>query len=244
MAIFHVADLPDFQVLTRPNQGRKYSKNGYAQVGNKLLPTNEISADRITSSAIYNKNISKFGLKGISEAGYGRAYPYRHLSYGGAGSYGAAGSRLGYAGAGSQGAAGSSRLGYAGSGSQGAAGSRLGYSGAGSYGASGSRLRDAYINDNPGPGALRRRGLSDGEGFFDTLTSAFSTVTKQLVGTVVTEGSTAANKAVTNAINPPPEPPKPIVTTVSKIAHSTGLSTNTLLLGAAGLLGAYFLIRR
>jgi hypothetical protein len=59
--------------------GRNFARNGYGQVGNKIIPSHPISATRVTRSAIYNKGIPPAGgvsgLRGISEAGYGQRYP-------------------------------------------------------------------------------------------------------------------------------------------------------------------------
>lgn len=230
---------PDFKVLTHTST-RRFQKNGFSQVGNTLVPKNEVSQSRVTPSAIYSKGIpTKFGVSGISEAGYGRRYPNpRGLSaYRGGGSYGQSGSRLGYHGAGSYGQS----------------GSRLSYHGAGSYGEAGSSLSDAYINDNPNPAELahiRLGGLSDDAppvvepSLFSTITSAF----KNLTETTIKSGSTAANQAITNALNPPPKPPAPIVTTVTKAAttaaSSMGMSVNTMLMGVALLLGGYLVVKK
>lgn len=71
MALYDAPVARGYEILTHIDAGRKYARNGYAQVGNTTLPTNPISARRVTPSAIYNK-----GIAGLSEAGYGRRYPY------------------------------------------------------------------------------------------------------------------------------------------------------------------------
>jgi hypothetical protein len=151
MALFDVPVHDGYKILTHTSTGR-FSKNGLKQVGNELLPKNPINPQSVKASSIYNKNIS-----GISEAGYGRAYPYYGLSrsdpggwgllsaYQGAGSPRA--SLRAYAGAGSPR---TSLRAYAGAGSPRT--SLRAYTGAGSP--RGSVLRDAYINDNPPPGTL------------------------------------------------------------------------------------------
>jgi hypothetical protein len=76
MALYDSPVSPTQQVLFHPSAGRNYSRNGYAQVGNKTLPSNPISATRVTPSAIYTRGIIKpGGISGIGEAGYGQRYP-------------------------------------------------------------------------------------------------------------------------------------------------------------------------
>jgi hypothetical protein len=138
-----------------------FQKNGFNQVGNEAVPANQISASRVTPSAIYNKNLA--GVKGISEAGYGQRYPFRGLSYPGAGSPAVSLYRPGL----SYGGAGSPRtsltgLRYPGAGSPRTSVYRPGLSYGGAGSPRGSILRDAYINDNPPAGTLRPlRGLRD-----------------------------------------------------------------------------------
>ncbi len=255
-----------YEVLTHRNAGRKYAQNGYGQVGNTTVPANPITKNSVTTSAIYNK--------GLSEAGYGRRYPYpRGLShsglsaYRGAGSYGTSGSRPGLSRSG---------LAYSGAGSYGASGSQpyrpgLAYSGAGSYGAAGSKLpmlRDAYINDNPPPGSLR--GLSDDPapsdtgtaygpsipgaaptdtsgGFFSSISNAFSNILGTAVSTAASVGQAAASNAVANAIAPPPKP-NPVqqaITTVKAALPKTILGvTMDTALLVGAGIGAYYLIKK
>lgn len=120
-----------YKILTHTSKPL-YEPNGFKQVGNTTFPTNPINPQAVKASAIYNKN-----LKGISEAGYGKAYPFYGLSYAGAGS---PRSSLKYSGAGSP----RTSLRYAGAGSP---RTSLKYAGAGSP--STSLLKDPYINDNP-----------------------------------------------------------------------------------------------
>lgn len=151
--LFDVPVHSGYKVLTNSSKLR-YAKNGYGQVGNELFPKHPLAPQAIKKSSIYNKNIS-----GISEAGYGRRYPYYGLSkYPGAGS--PRGSFLAdYPGAGSPR---NSVLGaYAGAGSPRNSVLRD-YAGAGSP--KNSVLRDAYINDNPPPGTLRGIGRVGIEG--------------------------------------------------------------------------------
>lgn len=266
-----------YKVLTHANAGRKYAKNGYGQVGNTVIPTNEISQNRVTRSSIYNQGITvpgntslKYygggskgasGSSGLSEAGYGRRYPNpKGLSDPGRYRPG-----LRYSGAGSYGAAGSNGLKYYGAGSKGASGSNgLKYYGGGSYGAAGSRLRDAYINDNPPPGTLR--GLSDDEvpvdsgsaygpalppvdtsgGFFSSITNAFSNLLSTTAKTAVQEGTLVANSAVANAINPPQTAAQKIVTTLTGVTNPKtvmGISVDTFLLVGAGV-GIYYFLKK
>lgn len=160
MALFDVPVHTGYKVLTHTST-RRFAKNGYGQVGNELLPKNPINPQSVKASAIYNKNVS-----GISEAGYGRAYPNYGLSAGETSRRGDPGgwglvSGLRYSGAGSPrgsvlkaytgaGSPRTSLMAYTGAGSPRT--SLMAYSGAGSP--RGSVLRDAYINDNPPPGTF------------------------------------------------------------------------------------------
>lgn len=225
MPLYHVPLAADFKVLTHTST-RRFSKNGFSQVGNDIVPKHQISQTRVTPSSIYNK----YGVSGISEAGYGQRYPYKHLSYEGAGSYGAAGSRkLGYSGAGSYGAAGSRRLGYAGAGSWGAAGRRP-------DGSTHNGLADKYINDNPYPKL--------GDGFFDTLVNAAKTVTAG----AVTTGTQAVNTIISKAVNPVAKP-SPVQSTTTQVAtpvssnNSSVILNTALTVGAIGI-GAFLLLRK
>lgn len=246
MALYDAPVHSGYKILTHTSS-RRFQKNGFAQVGNTTLPVNSISPGRVTPSAIFNKNLS---LRGISEAGYGRRFPYYGLSYSGAGSpRTSTQSGLAYSGAGSY----PSGLRYSGAGSFPAG---LRYSGAGSPRT--SVLRDAYIDDNPRPGSLGKigipgrrnsiRGLSadpqsgdeqalvdTGEtygpalpaptspGFFNQISDAFSTILGKTVATATQVGQGAAANAVANAIAPPPRP-NPVqqaVTAVKKVMPTT-----------------------
>lgn len=268
-----------YKVLTHNSAGRKYAKNGYGQVGNTTLPTNQLSQTRVATSSIYQKGIPS------------------SLKYAGGGSYPAG---LRYYGGGSRGAAGSSGLKYYGAGSNGASGSKglkgpfpveagygrtypnprglsstyrpgmSAYFGAGSRGASGSAgLRDAYINDNPPPGTLKKfnlSGLSDDTptdtdsgttfgpaaptvdssgGFFSTIGNAFSAIFTGAASAAGSAGQIAASNAVSNAINPPQTTTQQITNAVKSVLPTTilGFTTDTVLLVGAGV-GAYFLLKK
>ncbi len=251
MALYDVPIHDGFKILTHTSN-RRFDKNGFAQVGNTIIPTNPINPSAVMRSSIYNKNLS---LRGISEAGYGRRYPNYHLSYAGAGS---PRNSLRYAGAGSPRAS-------------------LRYVGAGSPKTS---LRDAYINDNPPPGTLGKiglpgrgnsiRGLADDPtitdtpvdtgstegptaptadtsgGFFSTIGNAFSTLFSTTAVTATQAGTLAANKAVANAITGTPSTQQQIVTSLKTATNPKsilGISVDTLMI--LGLLGgAYYVMKR
>lgn len=237
--IYDVPTHDGYKILTH-NSTRRFDKNGYGQVGNELFPQHSINPDAVKKSAIYNKN-----LNGISEAGYGRRYPYYGLSvYRGAGS--PKSTLLSeYKGAGSPRA--TVLKAYAGAGSP--RGSVLkAYAGAGSP--RGSVLRDAYINDNPGglgrvgiPGRPSSRGPSL-SGFLDTITSAAANLFGTAVKTASESGNTAITKAIQGSVNPQPKPAVTVAPTVitSKPATILGMTTTTALI-AAGV-GAYLLARK
>jgi hypothetical protein len=212
MALYDVPIHTGFKILTHTST-RRFAQNGFNQVGNTTLNAHPVNPAPIMRSSIYNKNLS---LRGISEAGYGRRYPFYGLSkYSGAGSPRAS---LRYAGAGSPRAS----LRYAGAGSP---RSSLRYSGAGSPQTS---LRDPYINDNPAPGTLGRigipgrrtlRGLSQDDispesdfgavlpadtspGFFGTIGNMFSSLFGTAVSATTQAGQTAVQGAITGSILP------------------------------------------
>lgn len=242
MSLYDVPTHDGYKVLTHTST-RRFARNGFSQVGNEIVPSHPIAPQAVKTSSIYNKNIS-----GISEAGYGRAYPNYGLSkYPGAGS--PSGSVLrDYRGAGSPRA--SVLRSYYGAGSP--RGSVLAaYHGAGSP--HDSVLSDAYINDNPPPGTLhplsgvsrsgipgrassRGAGLS---GFFDTLTSAAST----LFSTGVKTAAEIGTQKLVQVTAPKPQPVL-VTTTAAPVQSSAGwlgLSTGTLVL--SGLAAAYFFTR-
>lgn len=262
MALYDAPVHQGFKILTHTSS-RRFQKNGFAQVGNTTVPANSISPDRVMPSAIFNKNLS---LRGISEAGYGRRFPYYGLSYSGAGS---PRSSLAYSGAGSY----PSGLRYSGAGSP---RTSLRYAGAGSPRT--SVLRDAYINDNPHPGTLGKigipgrrnsiRGLSADEqalvdtgenygpalpaptspGFFGQISDAFSTILGRTVATATQVGQSAASNAVANAIAPPPKP-NPVqqaVTAVKAAMPKTvlGMTAETALLVGSLAAGYYFFVKK
>lgn len=257
MALYDVPIHTGYKILTHTST-RRFAKNGFSQVGNTTLPSNPINPAPVMQSSIFNKNLA---LRGISEAGYGRRFPFYGLSYPGAGS---PRTSLRYAGAGSP----RTSLSYAGAGSP---RTSLRYAGAGSPVTS---LRDAYINDNPAPGTLGKigipgrrnsiRGLSDDTpapvigpvegpalptpdasgGLLSELSSAFSTLTTTLVSTTASAGTLAANNAVENAIAGTPSTASKVATAVVAATKPTtvlGVSTDILLLAGIGFGAWYFL---
>lgn len=245
MALYDAPVHSGYKILTHTST-RRFDRNGFSQVGNTTLPSHSVNPSPVMRSSIYNKNLS---LRGISEAGYGRRYPNYHLSYAGAGSPRAS---LAYAGAGSPRAS-------------------LAYAGAGSPRTS---LRDAYINDNPPPGTLGKIGipgrrnsirglaediptevdtgtmqgpvLSPTPSLWDTLTSGFSTLLSTTAATAAQAGTSAANKAVADAISGRPTRTQQIVSTVRSATNPKsvlGISVDTLLI--VGLLGgAYYIMKK
>jgi hypothetical protein len=241
MALYDAPVHTGYKILTH-NSTRRFAQNGFGQVGNTTVPTNPVNPTPVMKSAIYNKNLS---LRGISEAGYGKRYPFYGLSYSGAGS-----PALRYAGGGSP-------------------RTSLAYPGAGSPRWS---LADAYINDNPPPGTLRVRGLrgladdtavpvdtgttlgpqaptvDTSGGILSSLSNAFSLLTSTLVQTTATTGTLAANNAVANAITGTPS-----TSTSTQIAAGLktatnpktllGVSVDTLMLIGIGV-GAYYFLRK
>ncbi len=246
MALYDVPVHTGYKILSHTST-RRFAKNGFSQVGNTILPSHPINPSSVMRSSIYNKNLS-----GISEAGYGRRFPFYGLSYAGAGS---PRSSLRYAGAGSPRAS-------------------LAYAGAGSPRTS---LRDAYINDNLPPGSLGKvgipgrqnsiRGLADDtpvpadtgvmEGpaapsadtsgsLWSTLTSGFSTLFSTTAATAVSAGTLSANKAVADAINGSPSTSQQIVTaarTATNPKSILGISVDTLMIGGL-IAGAYYVLRK
>ncbi len=247
MALFDVPIHSGYKILTHTSN-RRFAKNGFAQVGNTTLPTNPVNSSAVMPSVIYNKNVS---LRGISEAGYGRRYPYYGLSYPGAGS---PRSSLRYAGAGSYPAG-------------------LRYAGAGSPRSS---LRDAYINDNVPPGTLGKigiqgrrnalRGLAQDEtaispasdfgavvpadtspGILSTVGNMFSNLFGTAVSATTQAGQTAVQGAITGSILPPTKvSPSPVFSTLTsaKSVNILGMAvpTTALLLGGGVL--AYFAFKK
>lgn len=224
-----------YKILTHSSD-RRFAKNGFNQVGNTTLPTNPINPQSVKTSSIYNKNLSvtRSGVRGISEAGYGRRFPYYGLSYAGAGS---PRSSLRYSGAGSP-------------------RSSLRYSGAGSPRTSLRGMRDAYINDNPAPGTLGKigipgrrtgvRGLADDTlsplddfdtplpadtsgGFFSTIGNVFSS----LFGTAAAATTQAGSTAVANAINGGLVPTQTVPSTTGVLPITATPAGTTKILGMA-----------
>jgi hypothetical protein len=252
MALYDAPVHNGYKILTHTST-RRFAKNGFNQVGNTTLPTNPINPRAVMKSSIYNKNLS---LKGISEAGYGRLYPNYGLSRGDPGGWGLV-SGLRYQGAGSP----RSSLKYAGAGSP---RTSLAYAGAGSprsslkYAGAGSprtSLRDAYINDNPPAGTLKRigipgrrnsiRGLADDPtvdttsispttdfgvplpttSVWSDITGAFGSLFSTAVQTTTQAGSTAIEKAIQGGINPP----VPTMTAVRPIVTVSPTKTTNIL---------------
>jgi hypothetical protein len=265
MALYDVPVHRGYNILTHTAHPL-FLKNGFKQVGNTTLPANPISAGRVAPSAIYDKKIA-----GISEAGYGQRYPYRGLSYSGAGSPSTSVLRgVGYSGAGSPRASvlrGVRGVGYSGAGSPRTSVLRgLGYSGAGSPRT--SVLRDAYINDNPAPGTLAvipgfkqgtLKGLRDdptvspetdfgtplpSANIWNDLTSAVGSI----FSSAVSAGTQAGSRAVESAIQGAPPKPTTIIQTVRAAATGTtnvlgmAIPTTALLLGGGVL--AYVMLRK
>lgn len=93
MALYAAPVHTGYKILTHTSRPL-FAQNGFKQIGNTSVPANQITSNPVTASAIYNKNLKYAGagsprsslLKGVSEAGYGRAYPNFGLAYSGAGS--------------------------------------------------------------------------------------------------------------------------------------------------------------
>lgn len=248
--LFDVPIHHGYRILTKPSD-LKYEKNGLRQVGNETLPEHEIAPQAVKKSSIYDKNLS-----GLSEAGYGRRYPYYHLSeYRGAGS--PRSSLSTYRGAGSPR---SSLTAYGGAGSPRSsviAPKLAVYGGAGSPKT--SLLADAYINDNPFPGTLhslsglsrsgipgrpssRGPGLS---GILDTLTSSFGKVFSTAAQVATESGTKAVTQAITKSVEPKPQP---IIQTTSPVlpamSQDTFLGMSAVTASIVVGLGAFLLLRK
>jgi hypothetical protein len=263
MALYDVPVDRRFAVLTH-TQHPLYSPNAFKQVGNTTLPANPISANRVAPSAIYNPKLS-----GVGEAGYGRPFPYRGLSYPGAGSPRSSILRgIAYAGAGSPRTS-VKGLAYPGAGSPSASVYRPGLSYAGAGSPRKSVLRDAYINDNPPAGTLRTiplKGLRDdtptpvdtgttlgpslpsstpptGDSVWSSITGAFGS----LFTTTVSAGTVAADTSIIGAIaGTGGKSPQSSTTVVAKPATTTalfGIPTATLTMIALGAV-AYFAVKK
>ena len=263
MALYDVPVDRRFTVLTH-TQHPLYSKNAFKQVGNTTIPANPISANRVAPSAIYNPKLS-----GVGEAGYGRAFPYRGLSYPGAGSPRSSILRgLSYAGAGSPRTS-VRGLSYAGAGSPRTSIYRpgLSYAGAGSPRAS---VRDSYINDNPPPGTLRvippklsglrddvivpvDTGTSMGPSLPASTAPSASSVWSDITGafgslftTTVSAGTVAADTSIIGAITGSGRTSPQTPTTVAHPALSSamfGIPSSTLMILGLGAL-AYMVIKK
>lgn len=223
MALYDVPIHTGYKVLTHTS-GRRFSKNGFSQVGNTTLPAHPINPARVMRSSIYNKNLS---LRGVSEAGYGRRYPNYGLSYAGAGSPRSSVLKDAYI-------------------NDNPAPGTLGK--VGIPGRQNSIRGLADDTDAPvDTGSAYGPAAPSNPGFFGAVSNVFSSIFGTAVSTTEQAGSKAIQDAIRGYITPPPSAPASLPARIVSAAGTTNvmgmaIPTTALLLGG-GIL-AYVALRK
>lgn len=231
MALYDSPVSPTQKVLFHPMVGRNFSRNGYAQVGNKTLPANSISATRVTPSALYNRGIIKpGGVSGVSEAGYGRNYVYPR------GLAATKPYRPGTAGTAYTLKRTSLRDGYVNDNPP--PGSLRGLAD------DTSTPVDTGTTYGPNIPGVTPAQTNSSTGFFSTLENSIGTIFASAAATGTTQGALAVSNAITGAASSSSTPSKTVTILGTPVSSTIlGISTTTVVL-LGGAVALYFYMRK